>query len=179
MEVVRTYLEMRAPRAAADDASALPDRIEADVRRVAAPTAEEYRALYREVGEDYHWRDRLAWSDAQLADYLGDPAIELWVLTVAGRRAGDFELRRGDGATEIVYFGLTPPFIGRGLGRFLLARAIDEGWRTPGTTKLWLHTCTLDSPAALPNYLARGFRVVRTERYAVDDLDAAHPPPAP
>jgi hypothetical protein len=27
---------------------------------------------------------------------------------------------------------------------------------------VWLHTCTLDSPAALPNYLARGFEVVRT-----------------
>jgi hypothetical protein len=28
-----------------------------------------------------------------------------------------------------------------------------------------LNTCTLDSPRALPNYLARGFTIVREDRY--------------
>jgi hypothetical protein len=34
-----------------------------------------------------------------------------------------------------------------------------------------LHTCTLDSPHALPNYKARGFSPYRTETYIaqVDD----------
>jgi hypothetical protein len=30
---------------------------------------------------------------------------------------------------------------------------------------VWLHTSTLDHPAALPNYLKRGFKQVRTEVY--------------
>jgi len=30
---------------------------------------------------------------------------------------------------------------------------------------VWLHTCTLDHPRALANYVAGGFRVVREERY--------------
>jgi len=33
---------------------------------------------------------------------------------------------------------------------------------------VWLHTCTLDSPNALPNYRARGFRPYRTERYETE-----------
>jgi hypothetical protein len=32
-------------------------------------------------------------------------------------------------------------------------------------TRVWLHTCTLDAKAALPNYLARGFRPFKEERY--------------
>ena len=47
-------------------------------------------------------------------------------------------------------------------GYFELARA--WGWRGT-TTRVWLHTCSLDHPRALPNYLAAGFRVVREEPY--------------
>ena len=32
-----------------------------------------------------------------------------------------------------------------------------------GARRVWLHTCTLDNPAALPNYLKRGFVPVKTE----------------
>ena len=36
-----------------------------------------------------------------------------------------------------------------------------------GPTRVWLHTCTLDDPAALPNYVARGFRPCSTEVYTI------------
>ena len=36
-------------------------------------------------------------------------------------------------------------------------------------TRVWLHTCTLDAKAALPNYLARGFRPFKEERYVATD----------
>ena len=68
---------------------------------------------------------------------------------------------------EIDYFGLIEPFIGRGLGGAMLARASTEAFAM-GATRVWLHTCTLDSPRALPSYLARGFRESRTERLAVE-----------
>jgi hypothetical protein len=35
-------------------------------------------------------------------------------------------------------------------------------------TRVWLHTCTLDAAAALPNYLARGFRAFKTETYETE-----------
>jgi GNAT superfamily N-acetyltransferase len=166
VDVVRTYLEMRAPDALRP--APAPDGVSARVERLARPTVDEYRDLYRDVGAAYHWRDRLAWDDERLAAWLADPAVSIWVLVVDGRRAGYFELRRDGEAVEIVYFGLTPPFIGRGLGKFLLTRAVEEGWRQGGVSRLWLHTCTLDDPAALPNYLARGFVETRRESYVAE-----------
>jgi GNAT superfamily N-acetyltransferase len=166
VDVVRTYLEMRAPDALRP--APAPDGVGARVERLARPSVHEYRALYREVGAAYHWRDRLAWDDERLAAWLADPAVSIWVLVVDGRRAGYFEQRRDGEAVEIVYFGLTPPFIGRGLGKFLLTRAVEEGWRQGRVSRLWLHTCTLDDPAALPNYLARGFVETRRESYVAE-----------
>ena len=86
-------------------------------------------------------------------------------MTVAGAPAGYFELR-GDrvGGTEIAYFGLLPEFTGRGLGGYLLTVAVQRAWAT-GTERVWLHTNTLDHPAALPNYLKRGFRAFHSETY--------------
>ena len=82
--------------------------------------------------------------------------------------AGWYELRRvpEDGSVEIAYFGLMPGAIGRGLGKALLGCAVRDAWAM-GATRVWLHTCTLDHPHALPNYLARGFRVYKTESYEV------------
>ena len=64
--------------------------------------------------------------------------------------------RTTDGSIEIAYFGLLPEYFGRGWGKYLLTEAAREAWRG-APTRVWLHTCTLDHPAALPNYLQRGF----------------------
>jgi hypothetical protein len=32
-----------------------------------------------------------------------------------------------------------------------------------GARRVWVHTCSLDHPGALANYLARGFRVFKEE----------------
>jgi hypothetical protein len=37
-----------------------------------------------------------------------------------------------------------------------MAEALARAW-TPGTRRVWLHTCTLDHPAALGFYRAQGF----------------------
>jgi GNAT superfamily N-acetyltransferase len=93
--------------------------------------------------------------------------VAVFELLVADESAGYFELRRHPTDVEIAYFGLVPRFIGQGLGGALLTRAAQEAW-TIGASRVWLHTCTLDSPHALPNYLARGFREFKTERFTVD-----------
>jgi GNAT superfamily N-acetyltransferase len=124
-----------------------------------------FRYLYREVGRRWHWVDRLSWTDERIREHLATPGVEVWVLSADGVPAGYFELARGaGGAVEIVYLGLLPEFIGRGAGRALLTAAIGRAW-DGGTTRVWLHTCSLDHPRALPNYLAAGFRVVREESY--------------
>jgi ribosomal protein S18 acetylase RimI-like enzyme len=125
-----------------------------------------FRYLYREVGRRWHWVDRLPWTDERIREHLATPGVEIWVLSTDGVPAGYVELARGaGGVVEIAYLGLLPEFIGRGAGQALLAAALGRAWDSPDTTRVWLHTCTLDHPRALPNYLAAGFRVVREEPY--------------
>lgn len=164
--VVRTYLAMESPDQLVGRAPIPPGYV---VRRESCDP-DRYRELYDGVGNDYHWRDRRSWSDQQLRTHLERPGIAIWVLWQGTSARGFFELaRHDDGSVEIAYFGLMPTGIGQGLGRALLTRAVDEAWSLrPVPSRVWLHTCTLDHPAALANYLARGFQVTGTERYTAD-----------
>ena len=164
VEVVRTYLELRSPAqlrpVRTDDASV------AFVRRVHV-SVDDYRRLYRAVGERWHWKDRNAWSDDRLAEHLASPDVTVWECVAAGESAGFFELQRQqDGSVEIAYFGLVERFMGRGFGKAMLTRAAEEAWAL-APSRVWLHTCTLDSPRALPNYRARGFEETRRETFVV------------
>jgi GNAT superfamily N-acetyltransferase len=166
VEVVRTYLEMTSP----DDLRAGSSTLPSDVTlRREWPEPARYRFLYAAVGDAHHWRDRNAWSDDDLAGYLRRASVSVWVLARGDDPLGYVELVRddGDGSVEIAYFGLLPAAIGQGMGGAFLAEAVRRAWSLDAT-RVWLHTCTLDHPAALPNYLARGFRVTRTERYHTD-----------
>ena len=120
------------------------------------------------MGRGYFWLERIGWTDEQIRTRLGDRAVSLHLLSVAGAPAGYFELEaHRDGSVEVVYFGLLPEFQGRGLGKYLLTEAAETAWAL-GASRVWLHTCTLDHPGALANYLARGFQPFRTETREVD-----------
>lgn len=165
IEVTRTYLEMRSP---ADLQDARNDDPLIKIEHQPNCSVELFRWLYAEVGKNYHWIDRLPWSDEQIADHLGLPENSIWLMTYDGEMAGYFELRKcEDGSTELAYFGLLPAFIGRGLGKHLLTCAAKQAW-ADGANRVWLHTCTLDDTAALPNYLKRGFKPFKTEQYTVE-----------
>jgi GNAT superfamily N-acetyltransferase len=162
IEVTRTYLEMRDPsalRAARSDDPLIQIAPQSNC------AVELFRWLYAEVGKNYHWIDRLSWTDEDIAAHLARPENSVWLMTYGNERAGYFELRKcDDGSAEIAYFGLLPQFIGRGLGKQLLTAAVEQAW-ADGANRVWLHTCTLDDPAALPNYLQRGFQPFKTEKY--------------
>jgi GNAT superfamily N-acetyltransferase len=165
VEVVRTYLTL-------DDPAQLRAATFADasvrIERHSPCPVPVYRRLYRDVGEPWYWHERLDWTDEELAQHLSEPNVGVWELYVGSESAGYFELyRHDDGSVELDYFGLIPKFIGRGLGGPLLTRAVEEAWAM-GANRVWLHTCTLDSPRALPGYKARGFREFKTERLEVE-----------
>jgi GNAT superfamily N-acetyltransferase len=133
------------------------------VQQVPAPTVPYYRSLYDAVGKDYYWLSRRKMPDAELARILDDPRNELHVLHVAGAPAGFAELdRRQANEIELTQFGLMPGFIGQGLGKWFLQWTIDKAWSYE-PSRFWLHTCTLDHPVALPNYLKAGFRLFKEE----------------
>ena len=169
VEVRRTYLQLAS--LAALRAAPSPDP-RARVERMDGCPASFFRYLYAEVGRRYHWVDRLSWTDEEQRARLALPGVSVHLLAVAGAPAGYFELERhdGDGSVEIAYFGLLPEFLGRGLGKYLLSEAVRAGF-AQGAARVWLHTCTLDDPAALPNYLARGFEPFRSETYTAEVPD--------
>ena len=160
MKAKRTYLEMR--NAAALSPARLPS-VQVDIAREHACLPSTYRDLYLGVGAAYHWTDRAAWTDEQIAAHLGQQTISIFIARVTGVVAGFFELREcEERSVEIAYFGLMPGFIGRGLGATLLAAAVRRGWALPAA-RVWLHTSSHDHPHALANYLARGFRIYRVD----------------
>ena len=163
-EVTRTYLEQKAP----GDLRPAPTPEPAPrIERIERCSPAIFRYLYTEVGRAFHWTDRLAWTDQEIQRHLDNPGVSIWLMSEGETPAGYFELREhDDGSVEIAYFGLLPAFIGRGWGKYLLTRATQEAWQL-SPNRVWLHTCTLDHPSALPNYLNRGFRPVRTEVYTI------------
>ena len=96
-------------------------------RRPISPV--DYLELYALVGELWLWRDRLVWTQAELERYLDSPDVHVWSAHVRGATAGYFELRQhADRSVELMYFGLAPSFMGRGIGGWLLTRAAHEAF---------------------------------------------------
>jgi GNAT superfamily N-acetyltransferase len=167
VQATRTYLELTRPN---QFKAAFGDFPDIAIARVPTPSPDLYRTCYRTVGEAFHWFDRWDWSDDEIARHLADPAIQLYVAKrTSGELSGWYELRRvaDDDSVEIAYFGIVAAEFGRGFGKHLLSSAVRDAWAL-GPRRVWLHTCTLDHPNALPNYLARGFTPYRTETYEVD-----------
>ena len=166
MQATRTYLELQSPAQFRAAFHAFPGLV---VELVQRPTPGLYRECYRRVGEAYLWRDRWDWTDTEIEAHLAQPEITLHVARREGALAGWYELRRvpEDRSVEIAYFGLAPDAIGQGLGKHLLSCAVRDAWAL-GPKRVWLHTCTLDHPHALPNYQKRGFVPYKTETYEVN-----------
>jgi GNAT superfamily N-acetyltransferase len=136
-----------------------PPRDGLTVTQAQQPSVSYYRELYNAVGKDYHWLSRGRLSDEELAAVIQNSGNEIHVLNAGGSPAGFAELdRRNPQEIELVQFGLLPAYIGQGLGKYFLQWTIDRAW-SYGPSRFWLHTCTLDHPAALPNYLKAGFRL--------------------
>jgi GNAT superfamily N-acetyltransferase len=134
------------------------------------PPVHFYRYLYETVGKPYIWVERTRMSDETLTAIVQDERVEIYVLYSEGAPAGYAELDfRKLPDAELAYFGLLPDFIGRGLGGFLLATAIDIAWSKP-IERLWVHTNTLDHPRALPLYQQMGFVAYAQEKTEIVPL---------
>ena len=153
LAAVVTYLEMREPPVVAIPPS--PLRLGSRL----AITADAYRALFRKVGAPWLWFSRLLQSDAELTALLHDAAYALHaVIDEAGQDVGILELDfRQSGESELTFVGLVPTLAGHGHGRWLIAEAVSRAWAHPGVTRVHVHTCTLDHPAALAAYRRAGF----------------------
>ncbi len=128
-----------------------------EVQRLEPPDPELSARLYGEVGGPWQWTDRLGWDRERWRAHIERDEVDTWLGRLGGEPAGYAEVVREDGDVEVASFGLLPGFTGRGLGGALLAAVTRDAWER-GARRVWLHTCSLDSPAALPSYERRGFR---------------------
>jgi GNAT superfamily N-acetyltransferase len=130
---------------------------------------DSYRKLYAEIGAEWLWCSRLVMSDEELSSHVHSPQVELHLMEVDGVAQGIAELDfRKAGECEMAFFGISAAQIGTGAGRWLMNRAIDLAWRHP-IERFWLHTCTLDSPQALPFYMRSGFSPFKRQIEVFDD----------
>lgn len=155
-QVTTYYLELRDIDELEPSVREVPD-LEIREARIACP--ELGRFLYSVVGRDWSWTDRSSWPYAKWLDHLDRPEIEVWIAYLEGVIAGYVEIERQDETSvEIAYFGLLKQFMGRGIGGLLLSDAVERAFQS-GAQRVWLHTCSLDSPKAMENYRARGFKL--------------------
>lgn len=175
VEVTITYLEMLAetelrPRDSADPRLA--------IREATNRQWQVNRFLYQLVGGPWSWTDKLSWTNAQWENYVRSEHLRTFLACYDDSLAGYYELSH-DAAddVEIAYFGLVPQFVGKGIGGALLTHALRRAWAWPAR-RVWCHTCSLDHPAALPNYQARGMKVYhsRIRKYLALRLDALERP---
>jgi GNAT superfamily N-acetyltransferase len=147
------------------------------LRRVESPGLDRYRDLHRRVGEEWLWFSRLQMTDAELAAIIQSPLVEVYALVQDGRDEGLLELDfREAGQCELAFFGVTAKLIGSGAGRWMMHRALERAWSRP-VTRVWVHTCSFDHPAAVAFYQLSGFRAFRRQVEIADDprLDGTAP----
>ena len=126
--------------------------------------------FYKQVGKKHRWIDRLSWSDEKWINFISNKNLETYVISESDDLIGFFELLYNPdlNETEISYFGLLEEYIGKGIGGYALSEAIKKSFEK-NIKRVWLHTCTLDHPNALKNYIARGMRVFRKENINILD----------
>ncbi|MBC9955536.1 GNAT family N-acetyltransferase [Yimella sp. cx-51] len=167
MRVTTWTLEMRSAAELTGPTAPPPPFTVVESRSV---TPEYARFLYGLIGGPWTWTDRLSWSRDQWAADLAVPATTFLVAYADGVPHGYLQLGASTVAEsseiEIKYFGLVEDAIGKGLGSALLTRGIERAWQAselddvPPVLRVWVHTCSLDGPAALRTYQSRGLKLI-------------------
>ena len=120
--------------------------------------------FYKQIGKKYRWTDRLVWTDLQWSNYVSNKNLETYVIKNDDDLVGYFELiyHTKKNETELAYLGLFEDYFGKGVGGYALSTAIVKSFEKK-IKRIWVHTCTLDHPNAIKNYLARGMKIFKEE----------------
>ncbi|MBZ9797350.1 GNAT family N-acetyltransferase [Mesorhizobium sp. ES1-4] len=145
-----TWMEARAPTP--DLARPLA------MTRVTKPDPAIYRAVFLGIGAPWLWDRAAEMSDADIAAHFADPRQHIYYgHDESDGHVGMAEFRVADSnEIEITYFGLFPSSTGRGLGKRLMAGALDQAWRLH-PHRIWLHTSSIDHHSVIGFYRACGF----------------------
>ena len=120
--------------------------------------------FYKNIGKNCQWVDRLIWSDLNWIDYVSNKNLFTYILKDQDEIVGYFELllNENNDEAEIAYLGILEEYFGKKLGGYLLSEAIKQSFRMK-SSRVWVHTCSLDHKNALKNYLSRGMKIFKSE----------------
>ena len=118
---------------------------------------DKYISIYNAIGESYRWSGRLIISKEKVIEILTSKTTEIYYNYINDELVGYFEFDLSVNA-EIIYFGLMPTFIGKGIGKKMMYNALDI-LKSKDIDKVMLHTCSLDHKNALIFYKKCGFEV--------------------
>lgn len=128
------------------------------------PPVEYFLYLYSTVGAAHEWTDWLDRPREAAQYFVSQQGVSLYTLILDGYPGGFFMLDASEPELcDLAYFGLVPQAVGKGLGRWFLATAVETGWGLPGVARMTVNTNTLDHPRALGLYQRVGFQPVRQE----------------
>lgn len=132
------------------------------IERIEKPPVHFYRYLYDTIGSPWTWWERKLQSDEQLLLEIHNPKVELYVPYIQFLPMGMVELDfREFPQVQLAYFGIFPEYYNKKIGGYLLDWSIRFVF-SKGAERYWLHTCSLDSPNALPAYQKAGFKLYKT-----------------
>jgi GNAT superfamily N-acetyltransferase len=133
------------------------------------PDLNWYLSLYRHVGASWLWSWRLALPRDELSRIVHDPRVDVFSLRYQDSDEGLLELDfRNDKECELKLLGVSASLIGAGAGRWLMRHALHVAWNK-SIDRMWLHTCSMDHPAALNFYIQSGFTPYRRYVEIADD----------
>ena len=158
-KVQRNYLEIHSITDL-NESNIIDDQY--SIKLIEPPDFQLNKFFYKNVGKNYHWIDRLIWTEKQWIEYVSDKKIKTCVLKYRDELAGYFELILHQNEIEIAYLGLLEEFQNKKLGSFLLSSAIKKSF-TENPKRVWVHTCSLDHKNALNNYISRGMKIFKKE----------------
>ena len=128
---------------------------------------DNYISIYKAIGGTYDWSGRLIISKEEVLKILNSDTTEVYYNYINDELIGYFEFDFS-GNAEIIYFGLMPNSIGKGLGKKLMQNALDI-LNSKNIDEVMLHTCSFDHENALNFYKKCGFEIYKeiTEAQAI------------
>lgn len=132
----------------------------------------EYLDFYHSVGGRWNWTGRKLLRESELQEILSSNEVKIYICVLNDEFVGyvEFDLRKSKKDIEIVFFGITPQFLGQGIGTQFMNWVLYYAWDELKCERLWLHTCDFDHPNALNFYQKNNFIIYQEKEELVDLL---------
>ena len=127
-KITRNYLEIKSIKELSGISKPSEDY---KIEKVSRNDFQLNKFLYKQIGKDHRWIDRLSWSDQVWQNYLNDKDVETYVLEVKNEVAGYFEkiFHPETNDVEIAYFGVLKDYREKNYGGYLLSNAIKISFK--------------------------------------------------